>query len=217
MQNRTNQVVLGLVAILVLSIFGVLAYIGYVSWQSDDVAVADSPLATDNITVVESDEPINNFALMNTDGNTLERDDFAGTPTLMTFGFTHCPDVCPLTLSEMNIVEEGLSERGITLDYVFVTVDPQRDTAQVLATYFETLRVDDFLAGLTGSLDALEPLTSTFGVEYIYAEPDAIGNYNVEHTAGMFLLDSEGEWVRRYRYGTPTGSIVQDIANFVDG
>lgn len=216
MQNRTNQIVIGLAVALVVCIFGVLGYIGFINFQSDETAIVDNPLANDPITIVESDEPIDNFTLLNTQGSSTTRDDFVGTPTLMTFGFTHCPDVCPLTLNEMNTVEEGLSERGITLDYVFVTIDPQRDTTQILSTYFETLRVDDFLTGLTGSLDALEPLTSTFGVEYIYEEADAIGNYNVQHTAGMFLLDSEGEWVRRYRYGTPTGSIVRDIADFVD-
>lgn len=217
MQNRNQRLIFGLVGMIVMAIFGVLAYIGYLTLTTEDDEALDTyATANDTITIVESTDPIADFTLTNTANAPMSRDDFIGQATLMTFGFTHCPDVCPLTLNEMGTIQSGLSERGITtLDYVFVSIDGARDTPTVLATYFTTLRVDHFMTGLTGSDEALAPLTDEFGVEYILETPDAIGNYNVEHTAGMFLLDSEGQWVRRYRYGTPTGRIVDDIADFL--
>lgn len=216
MQNRNQQMIFGLVGVIVLAIFGVLAYIGYLTLITEDDEILDTyATANDAITIVESTDAIADFTLTNTNNEAMSLEDFTGQATLMTFGFTHCPDVCPLTLNEMGTIQSGLSERGIALDYVFVSIDGARDTPTVLATYFTTLRVDHFMTGLTGSNEALAPLTNEFGVEYILETPDAIGNYNVEHTAGMFLLDSEGQWVRRYRYGTPTGRIVEDIADFL--
>src|SRR5690606_25009048 len=100
--------------------------------------------------------------------------------------------------------------------YVFITVDGQRDTPQVLADYFKTLRVDSFMLGMTGTEAALRELGIPFGLDFIYGQEDNFGNYSVEHTAGMFLLDSAGNWIRRYTYGTASQEIATDIRSILD-
>src|SRR5690606_25719763 len=112
-------------------------------------------------------------------------------------------------------IREELGNLADDIDYVFVSIDGERDTPEVLNTYLTTLRVNDFIVGMTGTEAELREFTRPLGVEFIYNEPDRFGNYTVDHTAGTFLLDANQNWVRRYRYGIQSSLIAEDIRAFM--
>jgi len=109
------------------------------------------------------------------------------------FGYTHCPDVCPATLSVLNSVAQRLSDSEPPARFIFVTVDPQRDTPEQLARYV-TYFNGDFL-GVTGTPDAIAQLTSELGVMSVQIANEASPeNYQVDHTAAVFLFDPDGRY-----------------------
>ncbi|HET9329775.1 MAG TPA: SCO family protein, partial [Steroidobacteraceae bacterium] len=118
-------------------------------------------------------------------GRAFTRADLAGTPTLVFFGFTHCPDVCPTTLVKLAQVKK--SAPLATLHVLFVSVDPQRDTPPVLAQYVHAF--DPSFQGLTGDPQALARVARDFGVAFSRVELPG-GDYTMDHSAVVFLLDS---------------------------
>ena len=114
----------------------------------------------------------------------------------MFFGFTHCPDICPATLSVLNRVEQQLADRGITepeLRTVFVSVDPRRDTPERLSEYVNYFN-EDFI-GVSGKPEVLDKLTRKLGTVYHIGEPDQQGEYLVDHSASIFLFDPSARLV----------------------
>lgn len=211
-EKRRNNYLLWLIGSLVAVILIVVAYIGFLLIQ--DPSESDVPeylLDDDGITEIEPALEIPDFTLTDQDNDPIQLSDLNGRLTLVTFGFTHCPDVCPITLGEFSNIRDALGTDADSLDYVFITVDGERDTPDVLNTYFRTLRVDEFVVGMTGTEEALREVAEPFGVEFIIHEADQFGNYSVDHTAGMFLLDENGNWIRRYRYGTRSQIVADDI------
>lgn len=113
--------------------------------------------------------------------------------TLWYFGYTSCPDVCPLTLSVLKGVKQELAGDGDNTQYVFVSVDPARDTLEQLAgyvTYFS-----DAIIGVTASEAALTKLTSQLGVLFVLDKPDENGGYLVDHTSAILLTDPQARLV----------------------
>ena len=200
----------GLFAVLgffIAAILIVLAYIVYLMTDSTNTNPEDNQL--NPITVLEPPMPMPDFTLTNQQGENISLSELRGKAVLLTFGFTHCPDVCPITLGEMRMIHAALGSEN--LQYVFITVDGERDTPEVLADYFETLRVDNFMIGMTGTEAELREMGVPYGLDFRYDEADTLGNYNVEHTAGTFLLNSEGQWIRRYTYGMEREDIIADL------
>lgn len=217
MKNKQrNIVVFGMVGSLIAIITVVIVYIAYLLLSTPKTVTAPDYLLDDNgITIIEPPLAISDFTLTDENSLPINLSNLAGQATLITFGFTHCPDVCPITLGEMRKIHENLGNLAETINFVFVSVDGERDTPEVLSTYFRTLRVDDFVIGMTGTETDLREFAEPFGVEFIYNEQDRFGNYTVDHTAGMFLLDAEQNWVRRYRYGIQSDSISDNIQAFL--
>ena len=117
--------------------------------------------------------------------------DFRGKVLVVTFGYTHCPDVCPMTLSNLASARKKLGEDGKDVQVVFVTVDPQRDTPQILAEYVPAF--DPTFMGLTGTPDEVAAATKEFRV-YASARPAKPGEeYTVDHSAQMFAFDKSGK------------------------
>jgi protein SCO1/2 len=136
--------------------------------------------------------------------------DFRGKVVTVFFGFTHCPDVCPTTLAEMAQVVKDLGPDGDKVQVLFVTVDPERDTPQVLKQYVPSFN-PSFL-GLYGDLEATTRATKEFKV-YFQKQPAkaAGGSYNVDHGAGTFILDREGRLRLFSQYGQGPAALVHDI------
>lgn len=196
-----------IISIFLIIILGLLAYIAYLSLNPASPETID----TSPISILEPPIPMPDFTLTNQAGENVKLSDLRGKAVLLTFGFTHCPDVCPITLGEMRSIHADLGEMSENLHFVFVTVDGSRDTPEVLTDYFATLRVDGFMIGMTGTEQAIREMGIPYGLDFRYSEADALGNYTVEHTAGMFLLNTEGEWIRRYTYGMKNEDITADL------
>ncbi len=133
--------------------------------------------------------------------------------TLMFFGYTHCPDVCPVTLSVLNHVVAMMVEANVDArppQVVFVSVDPERDTLEHLASYVGHFN-RDFL-GVTGSDEKLSVLTRQLGILYARTEPDADGDYLVDHTAAVFLIDPRGHLVALFQAPHAAERIARDVA-----
>lgn len=111
---------------------------------------------------------------------------------LVFFGFTHCPDVCPMTLATLAGSMQHLQDKGadMTPEVVFISVDPGRDSPEQLATYVKHFH-DDFV-GVTGERDAIDTLTRALGIAYSLGEPDENGDYPVDHSAAILLVNPEG-------------------------
>src|SRR3954466_10289326 len=124
--------------------------------------------------------------LVSQDGKAVSDRDFLGAPHLVFFGFTHCPDVCPTKLFEISEVLRATGDKGRDLRALFVTVDPERDTPEVLKSYLGSF--DDRIVGLTGDRGAIDAAVKAFRA-YARKVPLKDGDYTMEHTALVYLMD----------------------------
>ena len=128
---------------------------------------------------------------------------------LIFFGYTFCPDVCPATLYEMKQIKNNLGEKAEKIDFVFITVDPDRDTQEQLKKYLESF--DDSFYGLTGDLDELEAVWKDYGVYREIQPLDNSAGYLVDHTSRLYLVNSNNELMMTYLYETTLEDIVSDL------
>jgi protein SCO1/2 len=152
-------------------------------------------LNTDNVqpqfaTVWPMPREFPEFRLTDQDGNEFTNEDLRGKWSLLFFGFTHCPDICPATLQQLAIANKQISANGhIVPRVVLVSVDPERDTPEVLQAY--TGHFGGEISGITGDLAELKKLTSAAGIFFQKSElPD--GNYSVDHSAVVLVIDEAG-------------------------
>ena len=138
-----------------------------------------------------------------------------GSVVLLFFGYTQCPDVCPTTLAEWRQVHEALGKDAARVRFVFITVDPERDTAERLGIHVNAFNPD--FIGLTGTPDQLEAVYQIFGV--VHQKDTSSGSaagYLITHTATTFIVDAEGKWRLREAYGTPKEDLVHDIRQLLN-
>jgi protein SCO1/2 len=156
------------------------------------------------------------YLLMGTNGRSVMAEDFRERFQLIAFGFVSCPDVCPTTLLEMQQVLAALGDKAKHLQAIFITIDPQRDTLEVLKAY--TANFDKRILGLTGSDALVRFAANNFKVEYTKVqEPGAAPNvYTMDHTAGMFLLGPDGQLLKKFAYRTPVQDITTQINTWMD-
>lgn len=138
------------------------------------------------------------FALIDHNGAPITQTAFRGQPTLLFFGFTHCPDVCPTSMSEIAYIVEGIGEAAKPLRAFFITVDPARDSPEVLKDYATAF--SDQIIGVTGDPAEIERLKTAWGI-YAKKVPLSDGGYTMDHTASIFLLDRKGEFQGTIGYG----------------
>ncbi len=131
------------------------------------------------------------YALIDQTGSSVDQTLFVGHPSLLFFGFTHCPEVCPTTLAEMTVWFETLGEDGKDLRAYLITVDPERDTAEVLGDYVGAF--SDRITALTGQPAEIAKITAAWGV-YAAKVPTEGGDYTMDHTATVFMLNAKGEF-----------------------
>jgi protein SCO1 len=135
-----------------------------------------------------------NLSFTMTDANrdtTVQAKDFRGHIVLLYFGYTHCPDVCPLELHRLQTVLSNIGVDAKQVRVLFVTADPARDTVKVLKSYTEYFGPQ--FIGLRGDEAALRKLTKTYRVTYGYGKPDAQGNYEVSHSSAVYVFDRKGD------------------------
>ena len=134
--------------------------------------------------------------------------DFKGKVVVVFFGFTHCPDVCPTTLAELATVAKELGPDSQRMQVLFVTVDPQRDTPQVLKQYVPAFN-PSFL-GLYGTAEEVAATAKEFKV-YVQKQPQPGGGYSVDHSSGTFVLDQEGRLRLFANHGAGAKALLHDI------
>ena len=132
------------------------------------------------------------FHLEDQNGKPVSDQDFKGRPFLVFFGYTHCPDICPTTLFEISEVIKTLGKDADRAGAIFITVDPERDTPAALKDYLSSF--DPHLRGLTGEPAAVEAAIKAYRV-YAKKVPLKDGDYTMDHTAVVYLMDKDGHFV----------------------
>lgn len=135
------------------------------------------------------------FSVLDHNGQSVNNKILQGRWSIMFFGFTNCPDVCPNTLSILAELQTRMADSPNKPQLVLVSVDPMRDTPEIMKTYVNSF--SDDIIGLTGELHQIQVLTEALGVAYAYnALPD--GSYTVDHTAAIFLFNPDGDYAGLY-------------------
>ncbi|HEV8314612.1 MAG TPA: SCO family protein [Burkholderiaceae bacterium] len=135
--------------------------------------------------------------------------DFKGKVTVVFFGYTQCPDVCPTTMAELAEVKRSLGKDGERVQGVFVTIDPERDTPQLLKNYITAF--DPSFVALRGSDAQTKAVAKEFKVYYAKVEGRTPGSYTMDHTAGSFIYDTQGRLRLFTRYGGGAQALASDL------
>lgn len=138
------------------------------------------------------------FALVDQKGQPVTEQAFRGHPSLVFFGFTHCPEVCPTTLSEMDTWLNELGEEGKDIRAFFVSIDPERDTPEIMDTYVGN--VSNRITGITGEPAKIAAMAKSFRI-FSRKVPLDDGDYTMDHTASVFLLGRDGDFEGTIGYG----------------
>ena len=156
------------------------------------------------------------FSLSNQDGAPTRLSDLRGRFVMLTFGFTNCPDICPLTLNDFRRIRDMLSDLAESVKFVFISVDGTRDTPEVLRSYIDFRKLDGVI-GLTGEEAAVRAVGAPYGLSFEISGEDSGSGYSVNHTAGSYLLDPHGRWIMRYQFGVPPDMIAADLQSLLAG
>jgi protein SCO1/2 len=160
--------------------------------------------------LLEPPIPAEDFGLVDQHGDPFRLSDQRGDMVLIFFGYTHCPDICPSTLSEFQSIKKGLAEDADSVEFVFVTVDPERDTPQVLAEYLGFFDPD--FIGLSADRETLRPVWDAYGVYQNRRDVNSAVGYLVDHSTRMYVIDRTGNLILTYPFGFETEKIIHDLA-----
>ena len=150
------------------------------------------------------------FSLVGADGKPVTDRDFRGRYMLIFFGFTHCPDICPAELQVIAQALEQLGDKAKTVVPVFITLDPERDTPEAMANYVKSFGPN--FVGLTGSPGAIATAAKAYRVAYAKVEnKDSAGDYSVDHSALVYLMDPEGRYVTHFSYGLSADQMAEKL------
>lgn len=147
------------------------------------------------------------FTLINQDGQTVTDATYKGTPTLVFFGFTRCPDVCPTTLFEITEIFKKLP-KDAKVSALFVTVDPERDTPASMKDYLGSF--DPRISGLSGNRAQVDAMLKAYRV-YSKKVPTDNGDYTMDHTAIVYLMDKQGRFVNALNIQQPPDGAAREI------
>lgn len=163
--------------------------------------------------LIENPQPAPDFVLMDQNGDMFQLSEQHGKLVLLFFGYTHCPDVCPLTLAEYREIKSRLGEKASQVEFVFITVDPERDTPERMKIYVDGF--DPGFLGLSGEMAMMEKVWSNYWVYRAKVETGSAGGYAMDHTARMYLVDSKGDLRLTYPYGFEVEKIVTDLEHML--
>jgi cytochrome oxidase Cu insertion factor (SCO1/SenC/PrrC family) len=192
-----------------VTIAAVLAALAGGGWALQSWLAAEQ--ASGGEALIESE-----FSLIDHTGKPVTDEDFQGKWQLIFFGFTYCPDVCPTTLNEVSIVLEELGAEADQLESLFITVDPERDTPEVMAEYVANF--DPRIVGLTGSPEEIEQATQAFRAYYAKADQDgAPDGYTMNHSAFLYLMGPAGEYATDFSPSDEPAAIAEEIRAYLEG
>jgi protein SCO1/2 len=152
------------------------------------------------------------FRLIDHNGRTVTEADFRGKPFLVFFGFTHCPDVCPTALFEMSEAFRRLGPDADKARALFISVDPERDTPEILKQYVSSF--DPRIVGLTGTPEQIATVTKAYKV-YAKKVPLDGGGYTLDHSAIVYLMDRQGRFVAPFNLKRPADQAAADLRRYL--
>jgi protein SCO1 len=171
-------------------------------------AIVDSASYYDGATVYDPPRPLDDFTLTGNDGEPLGLSDLLGKVTLVYFGYTNCPDMCPLTLANFKRIKADLGDDAAQVNFLMISVDGTRDTPVHMYSFMSAFD-PDFL-GMTGSAEDIGQIAGTFDLDYVL-HTDGGENYSVDHTASIFMVDQAGVLRTLFPYGTEPVVIVEAV------
>ena len=152
------------------------------------------------------------FQLSDQNGQRVTEQSLKGKPTLIFFGFTHCPDVCPTALFEMTELLRAMGPDGDRINVYFVSVDPERDTAATLKDYLSSF--DERIKGLSGDPAAVANIMTSYRV-YARKVPLKDGDYTMDHTALVYLMDRDGRFVAPFDIKRKPDAAAADLKRYL--
>lgn len=150
------------------------------------------------------------FALQTADGRTVTDRDLLGHPSLVFFGYTHCPDICPTTLAQLSDVLAKLPEKPVKV--YFITVDPERDTPALMSDYVSSF--DPRIVGLSGSAQAVEQAEKDYRV-YARKAPGRDGDYAMDHSSVVYLMDKGGHFIESFNLERSATEAAKELQTFL--
>lgn len=164
-------------------------------------------------TVLQAPDLPSDFTLINQRGETVHLRDLQGKWTLLYFGYTFCPDVCPTTLADLKAMKAALGDKADKAQVVFVSLDPARDTPERLDAYMNAF--DPSFIGLTGTPEAIDAAATEFGVFYEKHAAEGASGYLIDHTATVNVVDPKGYLRMVIPYGVAGADIAADLQYFM--
>jgi protein SCO1/2 len=155
------------------------------------------------------------FRLTDDSGRKVSAADYRGQAVMLFFGYTNCPDVCPTTLAKLAAAMKQMGEAAQRVRVLFVTVDPKRDTREVLHRYVRAFGPG--ITGLRGSQAELQTLAKRYRITYSYGKPDANGDYEVTHSSAVFVFDAQGKARLMILPGDGAKIIAEDLSRLAGG
>lgn len=154
------------------------------------------------------------FTMVNHKGETVTEKTFAGQYTLLFFGFTYCPDVCPTELQVIAAALNQMGEKASRITPIFVSVDPERDTPQLVAEYVSAFHPR--MVGLTGTPDQVAAITNAYRVYYAKVEnKDRPKDYTMDHSSILYLMGPDGKFLKHFTYSTDPKALAEALTSLV--
>ncbi|MGH1456580.1 MAG: SCO family protein [Alphaproteobacteria bacterium] len=185
---------------------------GVISLSPDDNSAATilkKPVNMNDEAVVGSSDIGGSFTLVDQDGNEVTDADYDDTYKLVFFGFTFCPAICPAELQKFALIMDNLGEDADKITPIFITVDPERDTAGVMKAYVEQFH--PALIGLTGSQEQIDAVKNAFKVYASKVENEMMDEYMMDHSSFTYLMDKNNKLIAMYPSKDSAEKIVEDI------
>ncbi len=157
--------------------------------------------------------PAPDFALTDEHGQPFKLSEARGKWILLAYGYTHCPDVCPLTLSHLRDVKKAIDPDGDKVQVVFVTIDPERDTADIMRQYVDHFdqQFTQKFKGLSGAPADIAQAATAYHVKYEKKDVKPDGSYTMGHTAEVYLIDPQFNWRMTFPFGIEAKEIASDV------
>lgn len=212
---RNRRLLWALLAVIVLALVAVGGFSLFEARRdaqasrSSIVLSGTSPSGTGSL--VANPHALTDFTLTDADGQPFALSMLRGKPTLLFFGFTQCPDLCPTTLAEFKGAKRALGADADKLQVVFISVDPDHDTNATIKSYLAAF--DPSFIGLRGDDAVLARVASEYDLTYRKVALPS-GGYTVDHTATAFLIDAQGRLRVVYPYGIPASAFARDARTF---
>ena len=160
-------------------------------------------------TQIDPPAEILDFTLVQSTGEEFRLADQKGKVVLMFFGYTHCPDVCPATLTDYARVYKLLGDRADDVTYVYITVDPERDSPELVSTYVNAF--NPAFIGLSGSEEELQPVYNYYGVYREKQFVESAESYLYAHTSIIYVIDKKGRWRENFPFELSPEEMAEDI------